>query len=251
MSKSDLAPLLVAEIAFAVCAPLALLLLAPSDVALPKIEDDMAAAVFGLVGVVLGAFVSAVAQFWFQQRLERDRKLADAYSLVVRVKRIANTVVQMARHITAAGNVQGQIWLAMAPFRSFTQPEHFTASELAIFYASRDAAFADELSDLESLHNLMVTTMAEYSDRKEALDRIIESTGEVEIDGEDAIFNSNVVAKHGLQIAKLKSLALHLQRFAREGEPHALKLLLALGGRLRKHLNDGRFDLQMHAQVSK
>ncbi len=215
--------------------------------AAPTTNGDITSAIFGLVGVFLGAALSTVAQYYFQRRQERDRRLSLAYSVAHKVKTFSNTIGQMCNTIAAARARQKKppFWCYLEPHRSISPPGHFTAEELSIFYSNKDALFADELSDLESLHNGMLEIMREYSERREALDVIIETGGGITTQGEGAIFDTSILSGHPLQVGKLASLANHLLRFAEEGAPHTTCLLKCIGPKLRLHLKDDRFDLPL------
>lgn len=219
----------------------------------PMETSGWAAVAGSLVGVVLGAILGAIFQWLFQRQQARDARLALGYSVFHKVKRYADTIGQVCRLVLEAETQrEGRaLWLALPPL-SPVHPEiaEFTPSELALFSARGGIDFADELSDFESLHNVLVQLMLDYSNRRDALERIVEQGGVLSMEGTTGTIGSEILDRYPVQVAKLEQMALHLLRVCSEGAGYCESVADRVGPRLKQHLGDERFSISLQRRAA-
>jgi hypothetical protein len=149
-----------------------------------------------LLGAVVGGFIAAATNAFFAWRSERDRRLAIAHSVTIKVLKIADTVFKLCKTINAAwAEASGEYrWREVLPLMGLPRDHiEFTPEELALFWVGKQDDFASELSSAANWYNLLLDLAAEYKSTRADLlheltlradPRLSMASGQIVIDGQ-------------------------------------------------------------------
>jgi hypothetical protein len=133
-------------------------------------------ALIGILGSLLGAGVGGglahlnawrfakrqeKRQIEQEERKEKAERLGLAFSVVFKVQRATEIITQAQKHTRAGAQAAAQngwpMWQGLRPFFGTDHSERisFSSAELALFAVANDAAYANDLQELATVHNLI------------------------------------------------------------------------------------------------
>lgn len=207
-----------------------------------------------IAGVLIGSGIALISTLAVNalsaRQARRDRHLGIAYSILHKVLRLADTVSKLKWHIEDSLGDQAStlVWPQIPPLLGQPQTQiEFTADELALFGFYRQASYVNKLGQLASAHNILVSLLLEFNQRRDFLDAALVHGGYVKsIAGRKASVDiGNALNDVALapEIHKLTDIAKSMARTSTNGLANAEQIVTELPVILQTMLEDDRLTV--------
>lgn len=194
-----------------------------------------------IASVLVGGGLAFSTSWCFARRIEKDRELSVAYSLMFKVQKFTNNLMQLNQHVAetskaaSEAGVDGPAWARYADIVGFTGLDAVIhADELALIAKTKDAQLVMDVRELESAHSIALSAISKIQEMRDELGK----SGLIKkVEGQTVSFEASQE-----QFANIAPLLINLETLASgtfaslpEMAEHASQTCMKLGPHLKKH----------------